>query len=1284
MPRISFRHAFVAVIIALAMLAQGTWALAGTTGNITGTVTDSTNGRGVADAKITAVAPSQSASTTTDASGHFTLLGLAPDTYTVSADKSGYAPVSTGGQSVFADQTITVSLATHPELKTIARVTSRAAGNLVKPGITSDTYSVNASAAQRAAPLGGGGNLDSAFSAMSSVPGVNVPIGGAGWNLNAVFIRGNQSFFTSFEYDGVPVNRAFDNYNSSTEASLGLQELQVYTGGGPASNSSAGTSGFVNQVIKTGTYPGFGAVDVGIGTEAFYHKATVEAGGASPNRNFSYYVGLSGYDQDYRYIDNNNGASLFNPGNVFDFDGEYSPLMFFLAPPGTTGRGDWPLCNPGTNVVPSAVSSLPWYSETGSFPGSCFIDNPAAALIANQITSTDTANIADRENVVNFHFGIPHHNGLRDDLQLMWGASAMNTAFYSSPNDAGGAAAYNLAVTGNLFSPYCPPSGFFNGAACTPIPTVSYPGYIDSTATYNLPFGTPIQNSAGVVTPPGTYLQPSSNPNRAALAPFPNDLRDTIHNDTGIVKVQYTKALGSNAYARLFGYTFYSDWTQAGANSSFNCYVWGIGGPNDCGVAANYDLLTHTAGGELQLADQLTPKHLLQLTANYTTASIIRFNNTGFINNSPGVFGGSPVGYAALVNGTWECFNPASGNQVGCNPGTHNAFDSGGYWGTAPGGILGPPTTSYPVAAPGTPAALAGAQWITLQNGDTSGTFNTVKPKFLFTSLTDEFRPSDRLNVNLGVRWDRYEYDLAPITPGTTFYAQVVSGFVCQNSAGTVLTATLKPGQPPPAPVIYTASCPAGFSHPAFSATSPSTYTLAGLSPRVSFTYTLSPDTVIRGEAGRYTQPPISASVQYQNSSGNALTVWNATLPLGFHSPFHPIPLMSALQSDLSLEHQFHGTDVTMKISPFYNYTTGYQQQSFIGPNFVTQVPVGAFRNYGVEFALSKGDFNREGLSGQVAVTYTDAKVQYESKYFGNNQMNVANGAIAQFNTLTSAGGGSQCYGGAASAVGQGAPDSCSDPHAIANPYFNMAAQPLMDPNGWYAPGTTGLSPTNNTTTTYFDSPLVAAVILNYKHQKFAITPSFQVSEGSAYGGPYDVSGLDPRACPQNSADAGITAASPSTNPLQCNYLTLAAGNVSPSPVAGQLFIPNPQTGSFAKPGQFRDPWIATMNLQLRYDVSPKVTLLATFANVFHTCFGGGSEPWTKGRYAPGTNLCSYSPNLLYTSNFFNGTSPADAAANGIPAQYWITQSYLPSFYGSTGSSTPWPWNVFFQAQVKL
>ena len=57
----------------------------------------------VAGAQVTVSSPSQNATGTTDATGHFTFLTLPPDTYTVTVAKSGYQSISVPGQVVFAD-----------------------------------------------------------------------------------------------------------------------------------------------------------------------------------------------------------------------------------------------------------------------------------------------------------------------------------------------------------------------------------------------------------------------------------------------------------------------------------------------------------------------------------------------------------------------------------------------------------------------------------------------------------------------------------------------------------------------------------------------------------------------------------------------------------------------------------------------------------------------------------------------------------------------------------------------------------------------------------------------------------------------------------------------------------------------------------------------------------------------------------------------------------------------------------------------------------------------------
>jgi len=1284
------------------MLVQGTWALAGTTGGLQGIVTDSETGAPVAGASVTVTSPSQTATQNTNGSGHFVFLSLQPDTYTVSVTKTGYNETSQSGLSVFADNVITYDARLIKALKTIAAVRSVAAGALVKSGVTQDTYSINAATAQKAAALGGGGNLDNAYSAIASVPGVNVPMGGQGWNNNSVFIRGAQQYFSGFEFDGVPVNRAFDNYNASTESNLGLGELQVYTGGGPASDSSAGTSGFINQVIKTGTFPGFGLLAGGVGTPTYYHQGRAEAGGATPNRNFSYYVGISGVNQDFRFIDNNNGGSIVQAPNVF---ATYSTAPDLLG--ATFGQGVLPLCNLNDNNLSAEVGTL--------FPHGCLY-----GVFGNY---GNVSHITDRENVVNLHFGIPHRNGaLRDDLQLLWSASSLNTAYYSGVNDTStNPVNFWNSITGGFIGPYCPASGSFNGAPCSPIstagclprnPTIcspAYPDYSDA-IVYNAPFGANIGN-----TSPQLYYQPSSNANRAPNAALPFNERDTIWNDTGIVKAQYTHALSDRAFVRIFGYTFFSDWTQAGAPNSFALYQWGFGGPGT-GVAENYDLITHTAGGQLQIADQITDKHLLQFTGNYTTAKVTRFNNSGYapVPAAGQIVGSSPLGLLTTSNGVFTCYDSrpsdaAYGTPIACTA-SHANFGGG-----AANIGLGNTPNSVAAAAPCMPACIWSSKW----DGNARGSFNTVRPDFSFLSLTDQWRPSDRWLFNLGVRFENYKYNLPDsTTTATRFYSQEFANFSCYDPVNKILALTpLGPNQPPPQAVLYVTglnpngtplpcstldttpgqfdnfvhpngTAQLGFSAsqvPSFTAASPGAYTLQYWSPRVSGTYTQSPDTVWRFSAGRFTEPPISASVQYLNRAGDQRSVWGSSVALGFFSPFHPIPAMSSTQADLSFEHHFRGTDMSLKLSPFIDYITGYQEQSFIGQNFVTQIPIGDFRSQGVEFAFTKGDFNREGLSGALSVTYVSSQEKFRT-FFGQNQLSIVNNAIAQYNVLADpALGASQCYSPFSAATGVGGgPVACTAPGAVFNPYFGHP-QPLMK-DQWYPAASNVLAPGLNTSAQYYDVPWVASLILNWRHQKLAITPSLQWQAGSAYGNPLNVVGQDPRTCGANQLATAVPGArqDPATGAFYCDYTTQQALSASS---LGILYIPNPQTAGFDTFGAYRNPSIMTGNLQISYDVSPRVTAQVTLTSLFHTCFGGTKTPWTA-VYSPGSLYCGYVSNQgLYVANDFNGPSPTAAASNGgVTPQPWQLQSYSPRTFnnGESFGAGYVPFNAYFQLQVKL
>ncbi|HEY2475116.1 MAG TPA: TonB-dependent receptor [Candidatus Cybelea sp.] len=1348
--QLTLRCARASVLFLAFALLQETWTLAGVTGNLNGIVRD-TAGAPIAGARVQAVSPSQTAVTTSDSTGHFLLLSLAPDTYTLNLSRSGYQPVSFSGNVVFADQTQVVSLTMSKALMTIGHVTSQAGASLVKSGIGGDLYSVNATQVAAAAALGGAGNLNNAYSAMASVPGVQTSPSGAGWLTNAAYVRGQNAYYTGYEYDGIPINRAFDNYNSSTESTLGLQELQVYTGGGPSSVASSGTSGFINQVIKTGTFPGFATANIGIGTPFFYHQAAVEIAGSTPDRTFSYYVGLSGNNQAFGLINSDNGESYMTPGDIFSGNAAVGLGIGY-------GFGSNQILSTGYTCLIGTCQGVkpvcPMVGQKWNQPVATFGQQGCWQYYAG--LSGLTSAISERENVVNLHMGIPHGNGLRDDLQLLWSGSALNNYSYLTPDAVGpgnGQFIYSLYNT-NYRAPTCGPETVAPGLnvnGCSSVaqivslesvpssiippcnPATGGPGcaptylaYADGIA-YNLPFGTTIAKSASSIKAPSVYMAPDT-PSHAFQGPIPlNDSTMNVNqNDTGIVKLQYTHALSQSAYLRAYGYSFYSDWFEnAPFNGATGLALTGFNG------AAQYQLMTHTIGGALDFQDQLNDQNLLTLDGNYTTAGITRLNNNSAILGSED----SPIGYMAPgANGQYTCYDPTHGTPEPCVIGTsganNNYYDtslsgvssSGGHYNcavkSAPQCFVMPTWNSTASVGPTGFGGPAKATWDSLWSGNVTGSLNTVRPRFTNASLTDQFRPNDKFLVNGSLRYDNFTYELPDsMSAADSFYAGMTANYTCVLAAtNQVLTVPLAAGGFPPAPAQFVSgNCDQaaaalhlsgphtgwvhpngttqnGVAAPNFTAASPGSYALDYWQPRISATYTQSPDTVFRFSAGRFTQPPISASVQYLSPSGDDRSVWNSTMNLGFYSPFHPIPGVSSSQYDASVEHHFRNTDVSLKLSPFYTWVNDWQQQTFIGAGFATQVPVGFNRIYGAEFQVNKGDFSRNGFSGQLAFTYTNSKVQFQNVPLITggvipNTTTTLNQVISGYNALTKAGGGSPCYqGGKAVSCNTGNGKIVSGFDTILNPYYNQPAQPLLNPNGWYNPYTTAVAPNVNGAYLDYISPEIASLILSYRKNKFAITPSFTFQAGGSYGTPMDVSGLDPRTCQLNSAGTGITKLSPKTNPLQCNYLTTTSAGSGPFV---NLYIPDPQTGSFGF-GSYQNPNFLVGNLQIEYDLTPKIRLSLLGANLFHACFGGSSEPWTSAN-PPGANTCGYVPagsglnSTLYPSNFYNGTGINDFAANKARTPAAFQQSYLPNL-GNNGAigGVLQPFNIYFNAQVKI
>ncbi len=74
-------------------------------------------------------------------------------------------------------------------------------------------------------------------------------------------------------------------------------------------------------------------------------------------------------------------------------------------------------------------------------------------------------------------------------------------------------------------------------------------------------------------------------------------------------------------------------------------------------------------------------------------------------------------------------------------------------------------------------------------------------------------------------------------------------------------------------------------------------------------------------------------------------------------------------------EHHFKGTDVAIKLTPFYRWGTDqlYETPNLPSLGVSPSFNAGTLRVDGLELLLTKGDFTKNGFSGTFSYTYTNA-----------------------------------------------------------------------------------------------------------------------------------------------------------------------------------------------------------------------------------------------------------------------------------------------------------------------
>ena len=181
---------------------------------------------------------------------------------------------------------------------------------------------------------------------------------------------------------------------------------------------------------------------------------------------------------------------------------------------------------------------------------------------------------------------------------------------------------------------------------------------------------------------------------------------------------------------------------------------------------------------------------------------------------------------------------------------------------------------------------------------------------------------------------------------------------------------------------------------------------------------------------------------------------------------------------------------------------------------------------------MQKGDFSREGISGLLSFAYTNSYVHYGPIAAGASGTTVLapiNNAIAQYNAYTkhcathpsavrirsAAEARVQRDGQRLLHTGRDCPlprfrAAAVRSGDIANPYWNVTSasagqyRPEL-PDLRYVSGLARVPAAQG-----FGSPYVATLLINYRHQKFAVTPSLQFQGGGKYGIPIAEAGIDP------------------------------------------------------------------------------------------------------------------------------------------------------------------------------
>jgi len=313
----------VLVSCATALVLGFSVALAGTTGKISGRVTDKATNEPLISVNVVLVGTSLGAST--DVDGYFNIINIPPASYEVEFRLIGYRPYTVRDVGVAVDRTTKVDAVLDEAAVTTEGVVVVAEKPVINVNLTSTVSTVTDEQIQR-------------LPVQDLKDIVNLQAGVVDGHF-----RGGRAGEVQYQVNGVSVNNSYDNSSTvKIDRSL-IQEVQVITGTFDAEYGQA-MSGVVNTVLKSGSE------NFALNAEALSGSFLYGSGGP---RNLSYQFRPNLLNQSYQlsisgptglprtyflfngrrnvYNDYYLGERRFNP---LDTNGLSSPLQWLSRPNG--------------------------------------------------------------------------------------------------------------------------------------------------------------------------------------------------------------------------------------------------------------------------------------------------------------------------------------------------------------------------------------------------------------------------------------------------------------------------------------------------------------------------------------------------------------------------------------------------------------------------------------------------------------------------------------------------------------------------------------------------------------------------------------------------------------------------------------------------------------------------------------------------------------------------------------------------------------------------------------